>query len=1682
MDSSNPTVLQSCPFWHYDDVPECGRVKYIGYDIPFLIIVFGIVFIAYNIISNYYNYDYLHLKKENLIDQLLYDTTASEEETETENQPLLSNARNAATQYNGVEVPKEEELSERHFSIEKIKLLKPDGSIHGTPNVIHRSFTEKSRILSEFIIVVIQLYLHGLILFKYSNKGISDFNHKNSFINALLWSILTIIIVLRIWNINQNSKWVNKYPGNLWSISFVAYLFAFTSTLLPFRSILIHNIKNNMVKNYYLSQFCLNFVLFFLLFTAQVGNKLPVIYKTDDWIDPSPEPTSSICSFISWSWLDSFVWVAHQNTLVFKDIWALRIDDYSIFVVKKFKTFITRPFSQNNFSSNLFLFFMKYFLLQGFWACLSAPISFVPTVLLKRILEYVDDQSSAPKNLAWFYVSCMFACGVLGAIFRGQALFYGRRVCVRMRSIIISEIYSKALRRKASTMTNKNDDDDEKDQETNTEDLQDITTALPESPVTAEEIDALNETTDASKKETDNSPASSANLGAIINLMAVDAFKVSEICGYLHFFVEALLMVVVALALLYHLLGYAALVGGALVVAFLPLNLKLATLLGEYQKKSLAVTDKRIQKLNETFQAIRIIKYFSWEDNFTRDIETVREKELHLLFKRSLIWAFSSFIWFITPSIVTSCSFAFYIYVQGETLTTPVAFTALSLFTLLKTPLDQLSNMISFVIQSKVSLDRIQDLLQEKETEKYSQLTIDKNGNRIAFQNATVAWDKKNSEFKLRDLNIDFKPGKLNVVIGPTGSGKSSLLLALLGEMHLENGNIIVPSLDPRDELVIDHDGMTNSIAYCSQGAWLLNDTVRNNILFNSPYNEARYNAVVEACCLKRDFEILKAGDMTEIGEKGITLSGGQKQRVSLARALYSNSRHVLLDDCLSAVDSHTALWIYDNCITGPLMENRTCILVSHNIALTLRNAELVVILEDGRVKDQGDPVTILQKGLLGDDELVKSSILSRTNSSVNLSSNSAINLAEADKVTAKKEDGDNTANLAAGRLIEEETKANGVVSIRVYQWYLNIFGGWKTISFLSTIFVATQLVFISQSWWVRHWVSTSIHEVYTFVKQRIHASLTTNIGSVMNMRYNHGPLMISTQDKQAVTNTSHSTFYYLSIYFGIGALQSSLAAIRNIINFTTGLNASRKIFKSLLHTVLHSKLRFFDATPIGRIMNRFSKDIEAVDQELTPYLEAAFYCLVECVSTMLLIAFITPQFLILAIFIGFLYYLVGYFYMAASRELKRFESVTKSPIYQHFSETLVGIVTIRAYGDEKRFMLENLHKIDENNKPFFYLWAFNRWLSFRIDMIGSLVVFGAGVFIILNIDNLDSGLAGISLTYAISFTEAALWLVRFYADVEMNMNSVERLKEYMEIDQEPYEEHLERSEVLAVDNWPRNGKIEVNNLSLRYAPNLPKVIKNVTFVVEPNCKVGVVGRTGAGKSTIITALFRFLDAETGYIKIDDIDITTVNLTKLRRSITIIPQDPTLFSGTIRSNLDPYNEFSDDAIFKALRRVNLINENESTGPASSETSPSSTENVNKFLNLKNEITEGGNNLSHGQRQLVCLARSLLRCPKIILLDEATASIDNASDAKIQETIRKEFKESTILTIAHRLRSVCDYDKILVMDAGEVKEYDHPYSLLLNKNSIFYSMCEQSGELDALIDMAKGSFVEKLNSK
>lgn len=1435
---------------------------------------------------------------------------------------------------------------------------------------------------------------------------------------SILWAYILALVITRVSFILRSKA----SSVDLWSHSTALYLFTWIFNLPNFRSSLIHP-YSEVSKKFHIAQFVFCTILFVNNFSVRIGDHPARLFMREGF-EPSLESVASIFSLVTFSWINPILWKGYFNTLNVHDVWELHEEDQATSVLQRYRK------AKQSFGLALraILHFKHSILLASFWAACNAFTTLVPTLLMNQILEYIEDPSRAPKRLIWLFTFGMLFFGIADNVFLGQSIFIGRRMSMRLHTILIGEIYSKALRRRESASKEKS-----------------LEKKKDDSP---DEDDSFGDD-ESSDEEEDGQ----LKQGAVLNLMAVDAEKVADACTELHDLVGSFLTILFAIILLYRILGWSSLVGSFTMIAMTPVNYYISEMFAKYQDQLMSATDERVDKINELLSSIRIVKYFAWENKFAEGIRQVRETELAILRKRYMLWALSVGVWFFMPVLISMVSFSAFIFIQGGNLTAPVAFTTLAIFNVMEMPMDQLADMINNFLQSKVSIDRIERFLQSTETSKYKQLAGSHRGPNspdIGFDSATFSWESSDptvtsgTDFKLRDLDIAFKIGELNVVVGPTGSGKTSLLLALLGEMELVEGRVFLPSPLLREDVTPDlQTGFAETVAYCAQQAWLLNNTVRNNILFGREFDQERYDSVVAACALKRDLEILDAGDLTEIGENGITLSGGQKQRVSLARAVYSNSKHLLLDYCLSAVDSHTALWIYEQCLTGPTCAGRTVILVSHNVALTISQASHVVVMDNGRVAGQGSPSELASRGLLGADELVvssaaQSSSASRASSAINLRENnvpvsSKIGPPNSTSTIEVTEDLESKRKKTDGKLVQDETKFEGRVSMGVYAGYLTSMGGAGFWLVILITYIASPTTDVIQSWWLHVWTS-----------------------------HMDSPVAAATKD--------HSPLFYIGIYVLIGFVYTAVSMYKDLVSYLGGVTASRKYFNTLLDSILKTEIRFFDSTPIGRIMNRFSKDMEALDQDAATDASSVLHYALGALSTIVLIAVITPWFLVAGIAIAGLYWGISTIYIETSRDLKRINSVTASPIYQHFGETLAGIATIRAYGVGDQFMLDNLSKVNDNNRSFFYLWNTNRWLSFRVDLAGALVSFSASAMVLLGSDRLSAGLAGLSLSYAITFSENILWMIRLYASMEMNLNSIERIQEYMNTPKEA-PDVIEGSRPPA--NWPSRGEIEVENLSLRYAPELPLVIKDVTFKVDACSKIGIVGRTGAGKSTIITAFFRFLEADSGRIKIDGVDISIIGLKDLREQLAIIPQDPTLFTGTLRSNLDPFEQYSDAALYEALRRVHLIKGTDDSGPVAGVTGGSSEENVNKFQNLDMAVAEGGKNLSQGQRQLVCLARSLIKSPKILLLDEATASIDYESDAQIQKTIREEFAhDTTILTIAHRLRSIVDYDRILVMEAGAVVEYAAPSDLLGDKTSRFYGMCADSGELDALLGIAK----------
>ncbi|KAJ4353706.1 Transporter of the ATP-binding cassette (ABC) [Didymosphaeria variabile] len=1716
------------PFWGQDDFSPCFEKDYLQTLFPLVLCAVSLLYLAFQLYQEAKASKYYHAYT------VLEDPT----------QPWSIQSPH----YDGDDTDSSEDELDRN---EQLALHPTVSRQTASTMAVTKPRGEITVVVLEEMAVLAALGVHVAIFFTgaYGHKG-----RIAAIAGIVVWAYIATLASLRLL-FSSSSRL--SFP-RLWYHTAFIYGFQWILAILVFRSAIIHP-RSSLHQRLTIADFVLNSVLLIIALSSRKGNKAVELEYEGD-IEPSREPTASAFSLATWSWVDSIVWTGYKKTYELSDVWNLTPKDKAAAVIANYR--------QVKKTSSLAFHLLKHFkrglLIQAGWAALSGVIAFAPTLLLKAILEYVEAPDYTPKNAAWFYVILLFISGCLSALADGHALWIGRKICIRLRAIIIGEIYAKALKRRAAAGADKVLGEEKKKK---TEDepqpgrLKRMMTFGRKKKKTSQ--------ADQAQQDNEQSTADSqVTTGAIINLMAVDAFKVSEICAYLHFlWANTPVMIIGAVTLLYTILGYSSIAGIGMMIFLLPVNLYVSKQFSSIQKLILAATDARIHTTNEVLTNIRIIKYFAWEQRFIGQVNEKRYLELKHLRKRYLLWAIAATVWSGTPILITFLSFLVYTKVEKKDLVPSVAFTALSLFQILRIPLDQLADMVAHVQESKVSVDRIEEYLNEPETEKYAQLVTHKKDAKgsplIGFERGTFSWGGKDLQdktaanaFKLMDLNLRFKVGDLNVIVGPTGSGKTSLLMALLGEMTKLKGDVYLPGGRSREDMKLDPEtGLTESVAYCAQQAWLVNGTVKDNIIFASHFDAKRYKDVIVACSLQRDLDILDAGDETFVGEKGVTLSGGQKQRISLARALYSKASHVLLDDVLSAVDSHTAKWIFDKALMGPLMYNRTCILVTHNVSLCLPEAGFVAVLENGRIQAQGTATEVIDSGKLNED-LSKSRPASRGTSRVA----SKVNIPGDEAEEAHHANG--SANGSANGLADPkktpasntqlETKAEGGVKLSIILMYLRAMGPWYYWIGAAISFAAQQVSSVSTNVWIRSWANAysekNVQLMGMHHKSPItHAPTFTGVGTCLNSgtcswnipffsgnqsaqnQYSYN--LMQTSSSFAKHDTEVDSTYYLAVYAVLGVIFMFITFVREGFLFAGSLAASRRIHERLIQKIAHAKFRFFDQTPLGQLMNRFSKDIESVDQEVAPVAIGVVHCFASIITIVILISIITPGFLIAGFFISVLYALIGMFYLNSSRDLKRLESVHRSPLYQQFGETLSGMTTIRAYGDERRFIRENLTKINTQHRPFIYLWAANRWLAFRVDVVGALVSFFAGVFVVRNVGRIDAGAAGLALTYAVTFTENVLWFVRLYSANEQNMNSVERVKEYLDVDQEAPAVIPENS---PPTNWPSRGAVEFINYSTRYRPDFDLVLRNVTFKVKPGEKVGVVGRTGAGKSSLALALFRALEAEEGKIIVDDIDVGLIGLQDLRKNIVMVPQDPTLFSGTIRSNLDPFGSFTDEEIFQALREVHLISTssaatsgattpegastpkaieipNPTTGAvvsdvnasySASTVNPSSilanrdwehgeapddtiiimpsgaatnnpagaaalalnADNKNPFRNLNSPVTESGSNLSQGQRQLLCLARALLKAPKVLLMDEATASIDYATDTKIQETIR-EIKNTTI-TIAHRLQTIIDYDKVLVLDKGSVIQFGDPHDLIKEEGS-FRSMCETSGELESL---------------
>ncbi|KAJ2123708.1 hypothetical protein IW147_002301 [Coemansia sp. RSA 720] len=1331
----------------------------------------------------------------------------------------------------------------------------------------------------------------------------------------------------------------------------------------------------------------------------------------DDYVElKSPEDQANVFSRWTFTWLTPLLEQGLRKPLQMADVWDLSRQYQPDVATAEFQRNWQAEQKQPN--PSLFRATMRTYgaawMLGGFYKVVKDLAAILNPILLSRLIGFVSTYhtpAAEPIENGYFYAISMFVVASVQTLTFQQYWVQNQRVYIMLKMS-----YTTAIYRKTMVLSN-----------------------------------------DARQKY---------NVGSIVTHMSADSQRVADFAAnFSHHLWSSPLQIVLALYLLYRTLGWTVYAGVLVMLISIPTSAQLSRSMRTLNKLLMGYRDQRMKIMDEVLSGIKIIKLYAWESSFIRRINEVRVKlELRTIRHYGLIQAVFSFVTTLVPFAVSFSTFGLYSLVDNVShgpLTPQLVFVSLTLFNMLRFPLSFGPMVIPSVLEAMVSSRRIFDFLTAGEIDfaAIEREPYDRDASStctddvlVSVENGTFKWLSAD-EPTLHNVSIKCKHDELVAVIGRVGAGKSSLMSAILGDMIKSDGSVRI----------------RGSIAYVPQQAWILNATLRDNILFGSQLDQEFYDRVVDACALRPDLDMLPAGDMTEIGEKGINLSGGQKARVSLARAVYARADVYLLDDPLAAVDAHVGKHIFTH-VLGPqgMLKTRARILVT-NAVQYLSNVTHIVMLRDGAVVDQGSfaqamaqqssifefihkyineaQISQATSNTASDSENIEDEATQTEQNSMvlpkgvgvhRMSSKQTLGCASVNILHNKRSTLETSVGSNQGRTITTEVSRQGHVEWSTYYTYIKACGLRNALLFAVALLLAS-VSNVGANMWLKHWASSNAGTdlnlgLFMWSKSWSPSSTDTDLGS---------SLLYST--------AVHSVFYYLFIYGGLGLLGALLSSLQSLLLWMRcSIRASTKIHQNMLISVLRSPMSFFDVTPLGRILNRFSSDLQRSDEMLPRSISNMVNSMVILVSAIVVIILSSPLMLVLMLPLTIAYNHMRQLYLCSSRELRRLDSTTRSPIFAHFQESIGGVSTIRAYNQQPRFIYENESRVGLNMRAYCTYFSLNRWLSLRLETLGNIVMLGTALLAIGSVQYFgygDAGQIGLAIMYALGITSSVNGSVRSYTDVENSMTQLERVIEYVEL---PSEAPDIIEDCRPAATWPDRGMIDFKNYSMRYRDGLDLVLKELSFRVLPNQKVGIVGRTGAGKSSLTLALFRIIEAASGQILIDGEDIAKYGLFDVRSKLSIIPQDPVLFAGTVRENLDSFNSYSDQEIWQALEHAHLADVIRA-----------------KDERLEFMVTQSGENFSVGQRQLICLARALLKRAKVLVLDEATAAIDNATDTIIQESIRKEFKNCTVLTIAHRLDTIIDSDMILVVDGGCLAEYDTPQNLLENKNSMFAKLVEEA---------------------
>ncbi|XP_047097620.1 ATP-binding cassette sub-family C member 5-like isoform X4 [Schistocerca piceifrons] len=1133
-----------------------------------------------------------------------------------------------------------------------------------------------------------------------------------------------------------------------------------------------------------------------------------------------------------------------------------------------------------------------------------------------------------------------------------------------------------------------------------------------------------------------------SSTGQLINIFSNDGQKIMDMALFVPMIIGGPIVIICGVSYILWLLGPWAVLGMTSFLLFYPLQYAISRMTAYFRGRAVKITDKRVKLMTEILNSIKFIKMYAWEKGFCDSLLEIRKAEHQLLEKSAYCQSLSISIAPTVPVISAIVTFLAHL-AAGNNLTASQAFSVLTF-------MRQQINFVLIILNEwsirffdgLIAIKRIQKLLVLQDMMSYITRPVDKT-QALCINNGSFAMDgpvvsdvdnktgyttsdtcanaednsdateteklksyiatSEKNENIISDINLLVSKGQLIGICGPVGSGKTSLLLAALGQMRITSGHVF-------------RDG---SCAYVSQEAWIQNATLKENVLFGETFEAKRYYEAVYSCALVEDIKQLPGADETEIGERGINLSGGQKQRVALARALYSNRDIYFLDDPLSAVDAHVGAHIFEKCILTAL-KHKTVLLVTHQVQF-LSRCDKIYVLKDGRILEEGtheelmasekEYSIMIKRYTANKDQENNVSLKEAVEAGLNDVSYLNSDMSRMDM----KGEHHTPGNIQGQKIMEKEEITKGNIRFYTYQSYISAAGGYFITLIVSLCFLLNVGSTAFSTWWLAVWIKEGSGNV------------TINLGNVTVISHN--------------LNDNPKYHMYQLVYAVTIAVILGTSLLRGFMFTKVSLRASTILHNKLFKKVVESPLYFFETTPLGRMQTLFSRDIDEVDVRLPITVETIMQNILLVVFAILFICVVFPWFFVAVIVLGVVYHLISKIFRSAIRDIKRLDAVTRSPVLSAIGSTVSGLSTIHAFAKEGIFISKFVQLFDENSTCSFLSMVSMRWLAVRIDSLAVVAVCLTSCFVIAFRDVIPPALSGLALSYSAHISGIFQYTVRLVSETEMRFISVERINSYL---RKLMPEDFKTAKINVLPEWPTKGRIEFKNVSLCYREGLPNVLKGINFIIESAEKIGIVGRTGSGKSSLVAAIYRMAELSSGKITVDGVNIADVKLQHLRSRLSVIPQDPVLFSGTIRSNLDVNCQYTDAEIWLALERTQLRD---------------------KVLSMKGQldakVTQEGDSLSTGEKQLLCLARALLRNCKILILDEATAAVDPETEACVQSTIESEFQHCTVLTIAHRLNTVMHCDHIIVMDKGQVVEMDTPQNLLSNPDSVFNMMCSVS---------------------